>query len=475
MLSRTPLSEPFESYLQHKKKTWAPSSFSSCQCHLRYFSKYLTLNNLNLSRLTYEDIQGFSKYLKTIPEKKDPVTRLTTRKAVQTALVKLCKSGQIKNDYTKLFPDHKHFPHLNATLPKYAEEYLDLLKSVHATSSVQRYRIDVGRFHIFLKTEKIQLQKIGRNHLEKLLKNMKSRGLSAPTRVRAILTIRLYLYWLREHGLISATPENLLLRRDFPKMPKRLPRPFSSEVDAQLKKTFLDGQDIFFDGLLLMRFTGIRIGELIMLEFDCLKTDWKKNYYLKVPLGKLKTERMVPLAKTSIELIHKIQAQTKIHAKNNKIQKVDRLILTPRGRGAIFNDFRARMDEIQTNFPPEQSAKSHQLRHSCATELLNNGMSLVALKEFLGHKDIKMTLKYAAVAPETVRTQFNEATEKIQKRYKEKQIEIDNPMLRNPLNTGENIICDLIVTLKNHPESNSAKSKALIRRLKRIRKDIAYI
>lgn len=37
----------------------------------------------------------------------------------------------------------------------------------------------------------------------------------------------------------------------------------------------------------------------------------------------------------------------------------------------------------------------HDLRHSCATMLLANGVSLERIKEWLGHSDIKMTMRYA--------------------------------------------------------------------------------
>lgn len=37
----------------------------------------------------------------------------------------------------------------------------------------------------------------------------------------------------------------------------------------------------------------------------------------------------------------------------------------------------------------------HRLRHTCATERLRAGMELQSLREFLGHSDINMTLRYA--------------------------------------------------------------------------------
>jgi site-specific recombinase XerD len=47
-------------------------------------------------------------------------------------------------------------------------------------------------------------------------------------------------------------------------------------------------------GLLLLRSTGMRVGELLDLELDCLVDFGSYGTWLRVPLGKLNTERMVP-------------------------------------------------------------------------------------------------------------------------------------------------------------------------------------
>ncbi len=36
----------------------------------------------------------------------------------------------------------------------------------------------------------------------------------------------------------------------------------------------------------------------------------------------------------------------------------------------------------------------HQLRHAHATELVNDGVSLAAIRKRLGYKDLKTTLRY---------------------------------------------------------------------------------
>lgn len=57
------------------------------------------------------------------------------------------------------------------------------------------------------------------------------------------------------------------------------------------------------DALLLARATGVRIGELRDLELDCVHQIDDHGAWLKVPLGKLGTERMVPLDEETVTVI----------------------------------------------------------------------------------------------------------------------------------------------------------------------------
>src|ERR1700756_5267661 len=48
-------------------------------------------------------------------------------------------------------------------------------------------------------------------------------------------------------------------------------------------------------------------------------------------------------------------------------------------------------------------------RHSFATEMLRLGVSLPALMRLLGHKDIRMTLRYVAVTQQDLQREFHQA------------------------------------------------------------------
>ena len=53
--------------------------------------------------------------------------------------------------------------------------------------------------------------------------------------------------------------------------------------------------DFVSNVLLLLRHTGMRIGECVDLSFDCLRPLGPEQWAIHVPLGKLKTERWVPV------------------------------------------------------------------------------------------------------------------------------------------------------------------------------------
>jgi integrase len=55
-------------------------------------------------------------------------------------------------------------------------------------------------------------------------------------------------------------------------------------------------------------------------------------------------------------------------------------------------------------------ATPHQLRHTCATMLLNTGMSILGVQKILGHKYVETTLRYARVYDSTVVKDFQRAS-----------------------------------------------------------------
>src|SRR6185369_15545758 len=91
---------------------------------------------------------------------------------------------------------------------------------------------------------------------------------------------------------------------DIPRIPDALPRALTPDVDRALTTAIANLDDALVrTGLLLLRATGMRIGELLDLELDCLLDFAGHGTWLRVPVGKLNSERMVPLDPDTVQVI----------------------------------------------------------------------------------------------------------------------------------------------------------------------------
>ena len=88
---------------------------------------------------------------------------------------------------------------------------------------------------------------------------------------------------------------HLLGRDDIPRRDHHLPRPLTPEQDQLIQRELLRRDDLLSNVLLLLRHTGMRIGECVDLSVDCLRPLGPEQWVIHVPLGKLGTERWVPV------------------------------------------------------------------------------------------------------------------------------------------------------------------------------------
>ena len=124
-----------------------------------------------------------------------------------------------------------------------------------------------------------------------------------------IIAVRQFLTDITEWGWPAAPARILIFSRDLPRLQHPLPRYLPPDADRALLAVLTDLSGsapagltrLHADALLLTRATGIRIGELRDLELDCVHQIDGHGAWLKVPLGKLATERMVPLDDETVD------------------------------------------------------------------------------------------------------------------------------------------------------------------------------
>ena len=229
------------------------------------------------------------------------------------------------------------------------------------------------------------------------------------TREQRLLCLRRLLEDLAAQG--HPIQSGLIIREDFPVRPEYLPRPLSPEDDQRLQKELRRTDNLYSNALLLARVTGIRIGECIHLPLDCLRQVAPEQWALHVPLGKLHTERLVPLDAEGLRLVVRI-CELRAQASPAFLRKSEGLLL-PRvgGRFALFQTLRLALADFakRAGCADTSPITPHRLRHTWASDMLRCGLSLPALKELMGHKDIRMTLRYLKVTQPDLQREFYRA------------------------------------------------------------------
>ncbi len=139
--------------------------------------------------------------------------------------------------------------------------------------------------------------------------------------------------------------------------------------------------------------TGMRKGELLGLEWR--RVDLQTALVHLEP-GNTKTgkRRSVPLNKVAMAAMNRMRFRSQhtpaspwvfAHRNGQRIQDVKKAFTSACQRAGI-TDFRI-----------------HDLRHTCAAWLVSAGVSLAEVRDLLGHTTVKMTERYAHLAPENVR------------------------------------------------------------------------
>jgi integrase len=236
--------------------------------------------------------------------------------------------------------------------------------------------------------------------------------ISVADRARRVLAVMGFLTDISEWGWPQAPPRKLLFRDDVPKLPQTLPRYLPVDVDRRLTEVLTEnpGNELAAAALRLQRCCGLRIGELLDLELDCVHEVPEHGSWLKIPLGKLETERMVPIDDEILELIDHITA-LRSHGRplpHPRYRRPAQFLFTHHGRRLSQNAVRDELDRAARAAGLDHITP-HQLRHTYATALVNAGVSLQALMAMLGHMSAEMSLRYGRLFDTTVRAEYERA------------------------------------------------------------------
>jgi len=138
--------------------------------------------------------------------------------------------------------------------------------------------------------------------------------------------------------------------------------------------------------VLLAMNTGMRRGEIFQLKWSNIDF-YSKTLTVEAGNAKSGKSRIIPLNDTAF---HVLESWTPISQSQYVFHGKDKEPLTDIKKGFLKVLEEAEIEEF----------RFHDLRHHFASKLVMRGVDLNTVRELLGHADIKMTLRYAHLAPE---------------------------------------------------------------------------
>ena len=269
------------------------------------------------------------------------------------------------------------------------------------------YNLAVRSFLVYLGAEHSRvtsLEQLRRDpHILGWMARMRTQTppLATTTCIGRLITLRAIFHELAwTHKLAELA--HLIRREDIPRTPQGLPRPLTAEQDQLLQQELLCRNDLGANVFLLLRHTGMRIGECVDLSDDCLRSTGPNQWAIHVPLGKLKTERMVPVDAFVRDVVHRLRFFRSL----DPLPHNGHLLAWPGSRVSLLARLRDYLHLVCHSVGLPTNIVPHQLRHTYGTEMLRAGVGFAAVMKLLGHTSPGMTMHYVDVTLTDLQREF---------------------------------------------------------------------
>ena len=285
------------------------------------------------------------------------------------------------------------------------KEFENYLKNArkYSINTVNSYLSDINIFLEYLKESKINYKDVNCEVIRTYLKYLDEAKYKSSSINRLLSSLNDYYNYLVKMKYVKY---NYFKDINRPRKEKKLPNFINYEeymtLIKQIEKEeneFLRTRNLLF--LEILFDTGLRVSEAVNIKLSDIN---KSECSIRV-LGKGKKERIVYFGEYALSYLNDymtIRVGINSLDKNYLFLNKNYTKLTRRGAEYLINS-------VTKQALLKQKVTPHTLRHSFATEMLNNGCDIRSVQELLGHKSLSTTGIYTHVTNEVVRTEYLKA------------------------------------------------------------------
>ena len=287
-------------------------------------------------------------------------------------------------------------------MKKRIDEYLNYLEKERNYSlvTIKDYQSDLILYLKFLEERNYNYLLVGKKEIIDFLKYLDDLNYKNSSISRIISSLRSFYNYLVEKEIITS---NIFKRVKNPKIEKKLPNYLNIIEVEELFDKFHDDDPMLIKEELIFEIiysTGIRVSELSAMKISDINFADKT---IKV-LGKGSKERIVcygaVLAKY-LDLYLNKSRNTFLKEEN------DYLLLNKEGKQMSVASIEKALDDLLKKLSSKHRVTPHELRHTFATHMLDNGADLRVIQELLGHTSLKTTQIYTHVSIDRLRDVYN--------------------------------------------------------------------
>lgn len=291
---------------------------------------------------------------------------------------------------------------MNNNLNKDISKFINYLKKEirYSPNTITSYNNDLKEYNNFIKLKKLDYLNINKDQIREYLKYLDQLKYKKSTISRNLSALRHFYAYLEIHNIVKT---NFFKSIRNPKKDKKLPNFLQPDelqkiFDSLKVETPLEIRNRLIIELLYA--TGLRVSELTNIKLNSFDLE---NQEIKV-LGKGNKERIVyfgEYAKKYLKLY--LEESRPIILRNHQSEY---LLINNNGHNLTSRGVEDIIDKIVKEASLKHHISPHVLRHTFATDMLNNGADLKSVQELLGHSSLSTTQIYTHITNERLRSVY---------------------------------------------------------------------